>query len=101
MNILSISTSSNICSVAILKDELCIKELNIDDNNTHSEKLMVLVSEILNLTNLELSDINLIAVDIGPRFFYRDSYWNSFCKGNGFTFWYSYCWNKFFRRFSI
>ncbi len=73
MKILSLSTSTNICSVAILENNSCIKELHTSDNKTHSINLMPLVSQILEETNLELSDINLIACDIGPRFIYRNT----------------------------
>ena len=72
MKILSISTSSNIASVSISENDDCILELNIDNNKTHSETLMPLIEELFNKTNFKLSDINPIACDIGPRFFY----WN-------------------------
>ena len=72
MKILSISTSSNIASVSISENDDCILELNIDNNKTHSETLMPLIEELFSKTNLKLSDINAIACDIGPRFFY----WN-------------------------
>lgn len=72
MKILSISTSSNIASVSISENDDCILELNIDNNKTHSETLMPLIEELFNQTSLNLSDINIIACDIGPRFFYRD-----------------------------
>lgn len=71
MKILSISTSSNIASVSITENDDCILELNIDNNKTHSETLMPLVQEIFKQTSLNLSDINAIACDIGPRFIYR------------------------------
>lgn len=86
MNILSLSTSSNLCSVAILDNENCIKELNIDDNNTHSQKLMPIIKKILNLTNLKLQEIDLIVVDIGPRVFYRHSNRSIYCKSIICTF---------------
>ena len=71
MKILSISTSSNIASVSISENDECILELNINNNKTHSETLMPLIEELFNKTNLKLSDINVIACDIGPRFIYR------------------------------
>lgn len=77
MIILSISTSSNICSVALLKDTVCIEELNIDDGKTHSEKLMPLIEELLNKNDMKLSNIDLLSCDIGPRFVYRNTYWDS------------------------
>lgn len=72
MKILSISTSSNIASVSISENDDCILELNIDNNKTHSETLMPLIDELFKTLNLNLSDINAIACDIGPRFLY----WN-------------------------
>ena len=72
MKILSVSTSSNIASVSISENDKCILELNIDNNKTHSETLIPLMEELLNSTNLKLSNINLIACDIGPRIIY----WN-------------------------
>ena len=72
MKILSVSTSSNIASVSISENDDCILELNINNNKTHSETLIPLIEEIFRQTNLNLSDINLVACDIGPRFFYRN-----------------------------
>ena len=72
MKILSITTSSSICSVAISNDYTLINELSIDDNKTHSENLMPLIDELFKSTNTKLSDINLIVCDKGPRFFYRN-----------------------------
>ena len=72
MKILSISTSSNIASVSISENNDCILELNINNNKTHSETLMPLIEDLFNKTNLKLSDINLIACDVGPRFFHRN-----------------------------
>lgn len=69
MKILSISTSSNICSVAILDDKNVILCKNIDDKNTHSEKLMPLIDSTLNECNLHLKDIDLLACSVGPGSF--------------------------------
>ncbi len=71
MKILSLSTSSNIATVSISENLECIKELNINIPKTHSETIVPLIKEILEETNIRLPDINLIACDIGPRFFYR------------------------------
>jgi tRNA threonylcarbamoyladenosine biosynthesis protein TsaB len=69
MKILSINTSSNICSAAILEDTNLIKELTIDDANTHSVKLMPLIDELFKATNLSVLDIDLFVCDIGPGSF--------------------------------
>lgn len=72
MKILSIDTSSNLCSVALLEDNQTIEELVIDDNKTHSQNLMPLIQNLFIKTNIGLPEINLIACNKGPRFFY----WN-------------------------
>ena len=72
MKILSITTSSKICGVAILEDTNIIKEINQDKGLTHSETLMPLIKQILDETNIKLTDIDLLAVDIGPRFIHRN-----------------------------
>ena len=71
MKILAISTSSNNASVSLLENDNIIKELNIIDQKTHSEKLMPLIQELFETTQFSLSQVELIACDIGPRFFYR------------------------------
>lgn len=69
MKILSIDTSSNICTVAILEDYECKEEITVNDARNHSEKIMPVIEEALNRTNLNLKDINLIVCDKGPGSF--------------------------------
>lgn len=69
MKILAIDTSSKICSVAILEDTDIIIEKHIENELTHSQKLMPLIDEILKATNLTLSDFDLFACSIGPGSF--------------------------------
>ena len=69
MKILSINTSSNICAAAILEDTTLIKEITINDANTHSVKLMPLIDELFKSTNLSVQDIDLFACDKGPGSF--------------------------------
>jgi len=69
MIILAISTSSNTCSVSLLEKDKCIKELNINNERTHSEKLMPLIDELFSSSGYTLSDVNLIACDNGPGSF--------------------------------
>ena len=69
MKILAIDTTSNICSTALLEDDKLIDENTINNGLTHSENLMPLISELFNRNKLSLSDINLIAVCVGPGSF--------------------------------
>ena len=69
MKILAISTSSSNASVSLLENDTVIKELNNTNERTHSEKLMPLIDELLKNCNISLSDIDLIACDVGPGSF--------------------------------
>ena len=69
MKILSIDTSSKICSVSILEDTDLIIEKHIENELTHSQKLMPLVDEILKSNNVTLSDFDLFACSVGPGSF--------------------------------
>lgn len=69
MKVLSIDTSSSICTVAILEDRKLIKEISLDNGLTHSEKLMPIIQQILTETNLELSNMDLLVCDVGPGSF--------------------------------
>lgn len=69
MKILSIDTSSNLCSVSLLEDSQTIEELLIDDNKTHSENLMPLIQNLFVKSNVGLPNIDLIACNKGPGSF--------------------------------
>ena len=69
MKILAIDTTSKICSTAILEDEKIIDENTINNGLTHSENLMPLIAELLERNNINLSQIDLIAVCVGPGSF--------------------------------
>ncbi len=81
MKILSIDTSSRICSVSILEDKNLIIEKHNNDEKTHSQKLMPLLDEAFKESNLNLKDMNLLACSVGPRLFYRIKNWDFNCKG--------------------
>lgn len=69
MKILAIETSSKICGVAISENDKIIDEILIEDENTHSVKVMPTIDEILKKNKLELDDIELFTCDIGPGSF--------------------------------
>ena len=76
MKILSIDTTSNVCSVAVLENDNLICELNSTDMKTHSEKLMPLIDQALAKAGITLANLDAIACGIGPRFFYRNTNWH-------------------------
>ncbi len=69
MKILSITTSSPVCGVAILENEEIIKETNLENGLTHSETLMPIIKSTLEEANISLKDIDLLVVDRGPGSF--------------------------------
>lgn len=69
MKILSIDTASNLCTVAILEDKNCIRELIINDAKNHSEKIMPAIKQVLYETDLVLKNIDLVVCDRGPGSF--------------------------------
>lgn len=69
MNILSIDTASNVCSVSLLNNTTIIKELHLKNGKTQSENLVPLLKELMDDCNMNFSDINLIAIDKGPGSF--------------------------------
>lgn len=69
MKILAVDTSSSVCSTALLEDSNLIDENNLDNGKTHSENLMPLIKELLERNNVNLSEIELIAISCGPGSF--------------------------------
>ena len=69
MKILSIDTASNLCTVAVLENKKCIKEIIVNDARNHSEKIMPVIEQALSESKLTLQDINLIVCDKGPGSF--------------------------------
>lgn len=69
MKILAIETSGKVCAVALAENDKLIMEKIIDDENTHSVKLMPLINEVFKENNMYLSDIDLFSCDIGPGSF--------------------------------
>ena len=69
MKILAIDTSSKNCSIALLEDTNLIAQKHIDDEKTHSQKLMPLIDEVLKKCKLTLNDLDLLSCSIGPGSF--------------------------------
>ena len=69
MKILSVDTSSNVASVAITDDEKLICEITVNTKKTHSQTLMPMIDSALRQSEIEISDIDLIACANGPGSF--------------------------------
>lgn len=69
MKILALDTSSKNAIVAITNNEEKLIELINSDEKTHSQKLMPMIDEAFQKTNLLLNDIDLITCCLGPGSF--------------------------------
>ena len=69
MKVLGIDTSSLATSVAAIEDNKLICEYTINTKTTHSQKLMPMIENMLNISDLNINEIDLIAVCEGPGSF--------------------------------
>lgn len=67
--ILAIETATEICSTALVHGGTIINERNVDEKNIHSERLLVLISEMLAESSIPKEQVEAIAVSIGPGSF--------------------------------
>lgn len=69
MKILAIDSSGLVASAAIIEDETMIAEYTINYKKTHSQTLLPMIHEIVNMTDTDLKDIDAIAIAGGPGSF--------------------------------
>ena len=66
---LAIDTATEVCSTALIRDELLLAEYNLNAKRVHSEKLLMLIRSLCENTNTGLNQIDLIAISNGPGSF--------------------------------
>ncbi len=64
--ILAIETATEVCSVSLALNGLCLAESSIDSGNSHASMLHVLVDKILKETGKTTKDLDAIAISKGP-----------------------------------
>ena len=69
MKILGIDTSTMAANVAVLEDDKLICEYTINTKKTHSQKLMPMIENMLKLSDLDIKEIDAIAICVGPGSF--------------------------------
>lgn len=69
MIVLGIETSDILCSVAWVKDDRILLEMNMEERNAHASRLAVLVEKGCDELKLTVKDIGLISVATGPGSF--------------------------------
>lgn len=69
MKILAIDSSSLVATVAILDEEQILAEYIINHKKTHSQTLLPMLGEIVKMIELDMSEIDAIAISGGPGSF--------------------------------
>lgn len=64
--ILNIETATTVCSVALAKDGELIALKEINNGYTHAENLTVFIEEIVKEAKIKITDLDAIAISIGP-----------------------------------
>jgi tRNA threonylcarbamoyladenosine biosynthesis protein TsaB len=64
--ILSIETSTSVCSVALHENSRLIAVIEIHQEYSHASKLGVLVKEVMRLSEIKVDRINAVALSSGP-----------------------------------
>lgn len=69
MLLLGIESASLVASVALVRDEALIAEYTLNFKKTHSQTLLPMIDEIMEMTGIPLEEIDGIAVSKGPGSF--------------------------------
>lgn len=69
MKLIALDSSGLVASVAILEDDNLLAEYTINYKKTHSQTLLPMLDEIAGMVELDLADIDAIAVAKGPGSF--------------------------------
>lgn len=69
MKVLAIDSSGLVASVAIVTEDELLAEYTINYRKTHSQTLLPMLDEIVKITNIDLKDIDAIAISKGPGSF--------------------------------
>jgi len=85
MKIIAVETSSDICSIAYIVKGSCENIIEEKIPRQHAEKLPVFYSELIQQSEIQLSEIDAIAVSIGPGSFTGLRIGLSYSKGLAFS----------------
>jgi tRNA threonylcarbamoyladenosine biosynthesis protein TsaB len=64
--LLAIETSTEICSVALGKDKTCAAIVEDDKGNSHAEKILLFVEQVLKQTGLNANHLDAVCISEGP-----------------------------------
>ena len=87
MKILGLDSSGLVASVAVVQEGNLLAEYTVNYKKTHSQTLLPMLDEIVRMTELDLNEIDAIAVAAGARLFYRAAHWFRYCQRIGVCAW--------------
>src|SRR6187549_340249 len=64
--ILSLETSTTVCSVAIHRGQHLLASAEVHIEQSHASKLAILIDEVKKLAGIELNELKAIAISSGP-----------------------------------
>ncbi len=85
MRILGIESSSLVASVAVVTDEVMTAEYTVNFKKTHSQTLLPMIDEVVEMLGMELDSVDAIAVSGGPGSFTGLRIGSATAKGLGFA----------------
>ncbi len=85
MNILAIETATTVCAAAVVRDGQILSEASLDEKYVHAEKLMVQIDGVLRQSGYMVSQLDGIAISIGPGSFTGLRIGLSVAKGLAFS----------------
>lgn len=69
MKVLGLDTSTMMTTCAVLDENRLLGEYSLNQDMTHSEKLVPMIKEVLDSLNLKVKDIDLYGIAVGPGSF--------------------------------
>lgn len=69
MKLIALDSSGLVASVAVMEDDILIAEYTIQYKKTHSQTLLPMLEEVRNMIELNLQEVDAIAVAAGPGSF--------------------------------
>ena len=66
LKVLGIASATNTIGAAVVDEDLVIAECSVSGKTAQTEKLIILVDEVLRKSSIKIKDIDAVAVTIGP-----------------------------------
>ncbi len=85
MRILAMDSAGLVASVALAEEDNLLAEYTMNFKKTHSETLLPMIDAMVNLTGVDLKDIDAIAVSAGPGSFTGLRIGSATAKGLGYA----------------